>query len=268
MANSIKWHMVSDIARVREQRDQAQRECEKITQADSYTDAYKFRATGQKIQELKDTAASVKAEMAAEVKGAVQALDEADTKNIESRNLDVDYLQRLNVKLDTVCKAVGITPIGITQPDALDHEWLKAFFAEYNDDPVAIQLIKARLRSLAYNPNDPEKSILPTDKTGKAQIHWKAIEVVFDHVVDVLANSLGEHGLAKGDSYNQFYEDMADAFVEYVSRTDENEYLPYDDVTIYEKIINKNPDLKTGVDKVQWLMSDIIRQLSNTAKKA
>ena len=265
MANSIKWHMVSDIALIRARRDQAQRECEKITKADSYTDAYKFKATGQKIQELKDTAESVKAEMDAEVNEAVKALDEVDTRNIESRNLDVDYLQRLGIKLDTIVKTVGISPTGVANPDVLDHDWLKAFFAEYTDDPVAIQLIKARLGSFAYNPNDPEKSILPSDKTGKAQIHLKALNTVFGSVVDVLAKSLGEHGLAKGDSYNKFFEDQADAFIKYVSAQDENDYLPYDDIAVYEKLIANNPDLRVDILGIQGLMKDAIAKISREA---
>ena len=242
--DGINKSMIEGIRYAQVMRKDALEKCIRIEQ-DSYTSEYKARETSRIINEVKAAKDQTKAKVAEEVALMISELDAKDIKDVELRSLDLDYVQRLNAKLDTICSAIGMTAVGLSYPDALSKEWVRAFLKEFADDPISISVIKSRLREYAVG-------VLPEDNTGKAQLHLQAVRKVFNSIMDHAVNIMGENGLSKCQDVAPFTKEEEEAFIQYLSK--QNDDFTVDDEWLYEKLVGDNPEFKNGVGSVQWRM--------------
>lgn len=255
--DGINKSMIEGIRYAQVMRKDALEKCIRIEQ-DSYTDEYKARETARIINEVKAAKDQTKAKVAEEVTRKVSELDANDIKDIELRSLDLDYVQRLNAKLDTICSAIGMTAVGASYPDALSKEWVRAFLKEFTDDPISIGVIKSRLREYAVG-------VLPEDNTGRAQKRLLATQKVFNSVMDHAVNIMGENGLSKCQDVAPFTKEEEEAFIKYLSK--QNDDFTVDDEWLYAKLVDDNPEFKNGVGSIEWKMQLALDSLKKQKQK-
>ena len=248
--DGINKSMIEGIRYAQVMRKDALEKCIRIEQ-DSYTSEYKARETARIINEVKAAEDQTKAKVAEEVARKVSELDANEIKEIELRSLDLDYVQRLNAKLDTICSAIGKTAVGVSSPDALSREWVRAFLKEFADDPISIGVIKSRLGEYAVGVK-PEDSILPEDNTGRAQKRLLATQKVFNSVMDHAVNIMGENGLSKCQDVAPFTKEEEEAFIKYLLK--QNDDFTVNDEWLYAKLVGDNPEFKNGVGSIEWKM--------------
>ena len=166
------------------------------------------------------TAEAAKARGFAAIDEACAQLDNAEQEQAAARAVDTGYLYRLEAKM-RLLDAVDVK----RQTDAT----LKALFAEYANDPVALAMIEARVGSMrAVN-------VAPADNRGKLQKHLQdVVKSGFERCINkcVEGEALSPHNLGTGAIFGRASE--IDAFCDYCGRQDA--YFSIDDVSIWEQV--------------------------------
>lgn len=166
------------------------------------------------------TAEAAKMRGFAAIDEACAQLDTAAQELAAARAVDTGYLYRLEAKmrlLDTVDVK--------RQTD----ETLKAMFAEYANDPIALDMIVARVGAMrAVN-------VAPADTRGKLQQHLQdVVKSGFERCINkcVAGEVLDPHNLANGAIFGRASE--IDAFCDYCARQDA--YFSVDDISVWEMV--------------------------------
>lgn len=220
-------------------RDRTNAEINGLYMQGVYTSEYRYRETDRLCGELK-------AEMDAkieEVKVAVisknEELDSRERHEFEVRSLDTDYTAKLNSKIDVVSRLI---PPGSATPAGVDIDYLKAYFAEFADDPIAIKAISNRFGMAAVR-------FLPEDSSGKLQRHLLDVFYVFTLVAKQTTEVVLPHGVGQTVDVSLFTKGVEDAFIAYCLAQDSDFSL--NDIELIQELVNKDPSQYDGLEWVR-----------------
>jgi hypothetical protein len=238
----------------------------------AYTDDYKNTESRKILDDARAKMERKKEEGVAAIAAKIDSLNSDERREAELRAVDTDYLKRLDMKLDTIGRIMSksISPNGetiITSPKLSD-DVLRAYFSEFEDDPIAIMTIKEKLGVHAI-------AIAPADNTGKRQEHLKKVQVVFEKVMNhsvkhtntvmsEVSKSVALHSLYDTEiNYGEFIVQAANAtgfeveeenaFCLYCNK--QNGDFSLNDADLFAEMITENPVLKMAIESIKWRMS-------------
>lgn len=221
-----------------------------VVQNHNYSNEYRDKENRRIIAEAAEKVETLKAEGAAAIAEKVDALNAEEASRAETRAADTEYLQRLQTKLDMTAALIrkSVTADGVLEQKNtpnMPKETLKAIFAEFANDPLAIALLNERFPMLALE-------IAPQDDTGKARRHLTTqIQPVFVYLMDQIGKMPARGATMENDApaYN-FAKAEAAAFLLYLQKQDDNFTMSYEE--LLDTIAAEYPNLKTAAESVKW----------------
>lgn len=168
------------------------------------------------------TAEAAKARGVELIDAKIAELDAAEVKAAERRAADTDYMKRLEMKLHM---------IGSVDTQTIDDATLKALFAEFANDPLAIQMIRAAV------PGGRSVRIEPANVNGQKQAHLQDVKKAFLRAMDKAAAYISPADLASG---RIAWREEVEALRAYIVAQNEDFSKP--DAEVWAAVIAKTPD--------------------------
>ena len=144
-------------------------------------------------------------------------LDAAEARAAENRATDTDYMNRLQLK---------ISMIGSVDLQKVDDATLTAMFAEFKDDPFALEMIRAAIpggRTVAFEPEN---------SCGKKQAHLQEVKKAVIRALRKAGAYISPADLERGVIP---FKAEVDALVAYITAQDET--FSKDDATTWAALV-------------------------------
>lgn len=184
--------------------------------------------------EVAETAAAAKTKAGELIEQAIAAKDAAEIKAAETRAQDTEYMNRLQIKL----KMIG----GIDLEEIeIDNNTLKALFAEFANDPLAIALIRKAI------PGGRSVWIEPGNDRGTVQKHLRDVKAAVFRAIDKGSAYISPADLESGVIP---WKSEVDALRNYLAL--QNESFSKNDAEIWAAVVAKTP--KFEADAMIWQM--------------
>lgn len=244
----INQTLVMAVRTIQSARTRTLTEIQRTYAREQYADDFKRAEAGRMVDELKAAAVGQKAEAAEAVAGKIAELDAEEKRLAEVRAMDSDYLNRLNLKMENMERLLHkhVTADGSVVMDDLSSTMLnqmRTYFSEFQNDPLAVAILQERLGRQGV-------AVAPSDNTGKRQEHLRAVQTVFDRIIDKACNVIGAYGVSEVQDVDEVAKAEEDAFCGYCMA--QNEEFSLDDKTLIESAGAKDPELKTGYEGILW----------------
>ena len=215
---------------------------------EQYTDEFKRSEASRMIGELKAKADALSAQAAEAVAAKIEELDAEEQRLAEIRAIDSDYLNRLNLKIENAEQLLHkrIAVDGSVTMDELSSGMttrLKGYFAEFHDDSLAVSLIRERLGHHGV-------VIAPEDITGKRQEHLRAVQTVFNGIMNKGCMITGSHGLSEVQDVDVVVKGEENAFIGYCNA--QNGEFSLNDNELIAAVGKRDPENKSNYDGILW----------------
>ena len=180
----------------------------------------------------KEKADAAKASGLEMIGAKIAELDAAEVKAAERRAADTDYMNRLQMKLNM---------IGGVDLQTMDDTTLKALFAEFANDPLAIAMIRNAI------PGGRSVRIEPANDNGKKQQHLQDFKNAFIRAMDKASAYISPSELASGVIP---WRSEVEALRAYIVA--QNGDFSKNDAEVWAAVVNKTPEYK--IDAQAWQM--------------
>ncbi len=247
-SNRVGMNFTGAIRTMQKARERTLYDIRLLYAKEQYTNEFKFSEAGRMVEDLKEKIDSQKLQIAEVVSGKLSELDADEAKLAEVRAMDLDYLTRLNLKMENMEKLLhkNVGADGKITLDGLDDSMtkqMKTYFSEFQNDPIAVALIQERLGGHGV-------VVAPEDNSKKRQKHLQAVLVVFNKIADMAGGIIGTRGVSEVQDVAALTRDEEEAFVNYCMG--QNADFSQDDATLIEQLIMKKPELKTAYESILW----------------
>lgn len=156
----------------------------------------------------------------AAIDAKITELNAQEQSAAAARMADNGYLERLETKLRMLTRM---------EADKMPDDVLKAYFAEFANDPIAINSIEKYFKHSMRGAN-----IAPENTTGKRQEHLSTVvRAAFERAINRAGAELPPvHDLATGAIFG--HESEIEGFISYVQK--QNDDFSLDDLSIWEDV--------------------------------
>lgn len=223
-------------------------EIQRLYAKEMYADDFKLAEAARMVDELRTTAEGQARQAAEAVAVKIAELDGEEQRLAEVRSLDLDYLNRLNLKMENMERLLHkqVTTDGSVVMDDLSDTMrgqMKTYFSEFRNDPIAVGIILERFGGHGV-------AIAPEDNTGKRQAHLRAVQAVFNGIAKKAVAIVGAHGVSEVQDVDIVVKGEEDAFIAYC--TAQNEEFSLNDDELIEAAGKKDPEMKNSYDGILW----------------
>lgn len=245
---NVNKTLIESVRSAQAARDKAIVDILHTNSSEVYSNEFKAREAGRIISELRITKESLKVRGSDAIAAKVTEIDDEEKAAAALRSVDLDYLNRLTVKLDAseklLHKSVGAD--GKVYMDNLTEalkNQLRTYFSEFHDDPLAIALILDRMGQYGA-------AVIPDDNTGKRQAHLNAVRTVFNTIMDRCCNIAGDRGVSSVQDVHLFTREEEEALCGYLRR--QNNDFSLDDAELIDQISEKSQGSSAGLKSILW----------------
>ena len=167
----------------------------------------------------------------------ITELDAAEVQEVERRGKDIDYMNRLQTKINM---------IGSVDLQKITDETLKAIFAEFENDPFAIEMLRAAI------PTGRTVRIEPVNSNGKKQDHLQDVKKA---VLRAISKAGAYISIPDLESGNIPWKEETDALVAYIM--EQSEDFSKNDAEVWDAVVKKNPEIDVWAKAWQMRFSNV-----------